>query len=113
MTDILTIIQRAFLDRGLEGVAVDQTLQIAWACDAVKETFNVRPELRLKTTGGYFATTLAETETDIPATLEEFASAIQDYILFRYRTQTRERDEAAAEYASFLRKLGVRTPANG
>ena len=113
MIVIADIVARAFADRGLEGVAVDQKLQQSWACDAVKETFNVRPELRLKTTGGYYDSALAETESNIPATLEEFAPAVQCYVIFRYRTQTRERDEAATEYASFLRLLGVRMPSNG
>ena len=106
MKNISEIIERAFLDRGLTGTTVDSKLSVQWVCDGVKEAFMARPELRFIEASGYYATTLAETEEDIPDTLEEFAPALQAYVLFRYRMNTGGAD-AAQEFQQFMRLLGV------
>lgn len=110
MTLIEDIVKEAFDERRLTAAAsVSPKLQVAWACDAVREVFWLKPELRLQTDGTLHTATLATTETDIPSTLEPYVDGIKCFIAFRYFSMSKasaDQTAAAAEFKRFRAALG-------
>lgn len=110
MTLIEDIVKEAFDERRLTaGASVGTKLSLAWACDAVREVFNLKPELRIKADGTLYSATLATTENDIPASIEPYVDAVKCFIAFRYFSMsklTADQQAAAAEFARFRSALG-------
>jgi hypothetical protein len=110
MTTIEDILKEAFEERRLTGsIAASAKLPLTWACDAVREVFALKPELRIKTDGTLHAATLATTETDIPSTIEPFVDAVKCFVAFRYFSMSKaqvDQEAAAAEFRRFRAALG-------
>lgn len=110
MTLIEDIVKEAFDERRLTaGAAVGTKLTLAWACDAVREIFGLKPELRIQSDGTLYAATLATTETDVPASIEPYVDAVKCFIAFRYFSMsklTADQHAAAAEFRRFRAALG-------